>query len=100
MTVDEGGAPSEARRWVSVTAVWIATAVGALAVVLFAPAPQHFTWLPLVLALAVILTFIVQLSLQNKVGLVSRITLSLGGALVILTIATLVLLPGLPAPAT
>lgn len=84
----------------SVTTVWLATAVGALAVVLFAPATQQFTWLPLVLALAVILTFIVQLSLQNKVGLVSRITLSLGGALVILMVATLVLLPGLLASAT
>lgn len=99
MSVQESGAPSEARRWVSVTTVWLATAVGALAVVLFAPSAHQFTWLPLVLALAVILTFIVQLSLQNKVGLVSRITLSLGGALVILMVATLVLLPSLLAPA-
>lgn len=100
MTVEESGAPSEARRWVSVTAVWIATAVGALAVVLVTPTAQQYTWLPLVLALAVILTFVLQLSLQNKVGLVSRITLSLGGALVILMIATLVLLPNLLASAT
>lgn len=94
-TTDESAGPSPTRRWVSVTAVWLATAAGALAVALFVPTEQLYVWLPLVLAIAVILTFVIQLSLQNKVGLVSRITMSLGGALVILAVATLITVPGL-----
>lgn len=73
--------------------MWAAAAAGAIAVWFFTPPAQYFTWLPLVLALVLILTFIVQLSLQNKVGLVSRIATSLSGALVILVVATLVMLP-------
>ena len=74
---------------------WIVTAVGAVAVGVFFPPAQYFTWLPLVLAVVVIFTFAIQLSLQNKVGLVSRIAISLSGALVILVIASLVMLPSL-----
>lgn len=77
--------------------VWLSALVGAVAVGVFTPPAQHFTWLPLVLAVAVILAFAVQLLLQNKVGLVSRIVMSLGGALVILVVATLLMLPGLVA---
>lgn len=93
--VQDGAAPSETRRWVSVTSVWFASLAGAVAVGLFTPAAQFFTWLPLVLALVVVMTFAIQLSLQNKVGLVSRIAMSLGGALVILMVATLIMLPTL-----
>lgn len=99
MSTDDSAAPSETRRWVSVTSVWFAALAGALAVALFTPAAQYFTWLPLVLALVVVLTFAIQLSLQNKVGLVSRIAMSLGGALVILMVTTLILLPSLFAAA-
>lgn len=77
----------------SVASAWFAAATGAVAVGVFSLPAQYFTWLPLVLAFVVIFTFAVQLSLQNKVGLVSRIASSLGGALVILVLASLVMLP-------
>ena len=96
---EEGAAPSETRRWVSVTAVWFAALAGAVAVGLLTPAAQYFIWLPLVLALVVVLTFAIQLSLQNKVRLVSRIAMSLGGALTILMVTTLIMLPSLFAAA-
>lgn len=83
----------------SVAIVWAVAVVGASAVAVFTPPEQHFTWLPLVLAVVVILTFAVQLSLQNKVGLVSRIVMSLGGALAVLVVATLLMLPALIAAA-
>lgn len=79
----------------SVASAWFAAAAGAVAVGVFSPHAEFFVWLPIVLAVVVIFTFAVQLSLQNKVGLVSRIVMSLGGALVILVAATLVMLPSL-----
>jgi hypothetical protein len=47
--------------------------------------------LPIVLAGCVLLTFAIQLALQRKEGLVTRMMASLGGALVILAVATAVL---------
>lgn len=95
MSVDEPVAPSPARRWVSVASAWVVAAIGAALVGLYAPEGRFFTWLPIVLAAVVVFTFAVQLSLQNKVGFVLRIIVSLSGALVILVATTLFMLPGL-----
>lgn len=99
MSVEESVAPSSTRRRVSVASSWAAAAVGAGLVGLYAPQAQFFTWLPIVLAVVVVLTFAVQLSLQNKVGFVLRIIVSLAGALAILVVATLLMLPALLAAA-
>jgi hypothetical protein len=74
----------------SVPPVWIAALVGAVTVGAFA-GDQFLTWIPVVAAAAVLLTFVIQLSLQRKEGLVNRIIASVGGVLVILGIATVVL---------
>ncbi len=74
----------------SVIPVWIAALLGAIAVGVFALAGT-LTWIPVVMAGAVLLTFAIQLSLARKEGLVERIIASLGGALVVLVIATGVL---------
>lgn len=74
----------------SVPPVWLAALVGAALVAVFAGA-QFLTWLPVVAAAAVLLTFVIQLSLQRKEGLVTRIIASVGGVLVILGLATVVL---------
>ena len=71
--------------------MWIAALVGAVIVGVFAPT-QFLTWIPVVAAAAVLLTFVIQLSLQRKEGLVARIIASVGGVLVILGLTTVVLI--------
>ena len=71
-------------------AVWIAATLGAVAVGLFA-ADSFLTWLPVVLAGCALLTFVVQLALKRKEGLVTRMIASIAGAVVIIGLATLVL---------
>ncbi|MGN6271995.1 MAG: hypothetical protein ACTHMQ_02780 [Protaetiibacter sp.] len=74
----------------SVIPVWIGALLGAVAVGIFA-LPGTLTWIPVVMAAAVLLTFAIQLSLARKEGLVERIMASLGGALIVLVVATGVL---------
>jgi len=70
--------------------VWLATLVAAIAVGVFSGA-AYLTWLPVVLAGAALLTFVIQLALQRKEQTVTRMIFSIGGALVILLAATVVL---------
>lgn len=74
----------------SVLPVWMIALAGAILVGVLA-ASAALTWLPLVLAGCVLVTFAIQLALHRKEGLVSRMMASLGGALVILAVATAVL---------
>ncbi|MDP9028073.1 MAG: hypothetical protein M3N46_11080 [Actinomycetota bacterium] len=74
----------------SVIPVWVIALAGAIVVGVLA-ASTALTWLPLVLAGCVLITFAIQLALQRKEGLVTRMMASLGGALVILAVATAVL---------
>jgi hypothetical protein len=74
----------------SILPVWLAAVVGAILVGVYAPAAA-FTWLPVVMAGTVLLTFVIQLALQRKEGLVSRVAASVGGAVVVLAVATGVL---------
>ena len=71
--------------------MWLAALAGAVVVALFA-GEDFLTWIPVVAAGAVLLTFLVQLALQRKEGLVNRIIASLGGVLVVLGVATVVLI--------
>jgi hypothetical protein len=70
--------------------VWLATLVAAIAVGVFSGA-AYMTWLPVVLAGATLLTFVIQLALQRKEETVTRMVFSIGGALIILLGATVVL---------
>jgi hypothetical protein len=70
--------------------VWLITLAAAIAVGVLAGA-AYLTWLPVVLAGITILTFAIQLTLQRKEETVTRIIFSVGGALVILLVATGVL---------
>lgn len=76
----------------SVVPVWVVALAGALVVGAVAPrgsgASAALTWLPIVLAGSVLLTMAIQLALQRKEGLVTRMAASLGGALVICAVAT------------
>jgi multisubunit Na+/H+ antiporter MnhB subunit len=71
----------------SILPVWLGAIVGAVLVGVLAP-DAAFTWLPVVMAGAVLLTFVIQLALQRKEGLVSRVAASIGGAVVVLAVAT------------
>jgi len=71
----------------SVIPVWVVALAGAIAVGVFA-ASAWLTWLPIVLAGSVLLTMAIQLALQRKEGLVTRMMASLGGALVICALAS------------
>jgi hypothetical protein len=74
------------QRW-SVFAVWLLAIVGALAVAVFAPG-AHLTWLPIVLASTILVTFAIQLGIQRTEGYVERATASICGSIVVLAIAT------------
>lgn len=74
----------------SVPPIWLAALAGAILVGVYA-GEAFLTWIPVVAVSAVLLTFLVQLSLQRKEGLVNRIIASVGGVLVILGVTTVVL---------
>lgn len=71
--------------------VWLATLLGAVLVAVFA-GDRFFTWVPVVAAVSLLLTFVIQLSLQRKEGLVNRMIASVGGSVAILAVATIVLI--------
>lgn len=74
----------------SVPPVWLAALAGGITVGAFA-GDAFLTWIPVAAAAAVLFTFVIQLSLQRKEGLVNRIIASVGGVLVILGATTVVL---------
>ncbi len=88
MTIDEQGQRLAFR---SVIPIWILAVIGVVLIGILVPARSYLTWVPIVLAGATIVTFCVQLSLDRKEGLVNRMMASLGGSVVILAIATVVL---------
>jgi hypothetical protein len=74
----------------SILPVWGLVLVGSLLVALLAAA-EYLIWLPIVLAAGVVVTFCVQLARREKDGFVTRLFYSVGGAFVIVALATAVL---------
>ena len=68
--------------------VWVLVAAAAVVVGVLVQHDARIGWLPLVLFGGVIATFVIQLALDEKVGLVNRVMMSLGGSVVILAVAT------------
>jgi len=75
----------------SAVPIWGTAAAGAVLVAMIVPRHAVLDWLPVVLAVCVLLTFIVQLGVDPKKGFVGRLTASIGGAIVLLAVATLAL---------
>lgn len=75
----------------SVLPVWILVVVATVTIALVSPGYDFFTWLPIVLAGAIILTFCVQLAIRRKEGFNGRLNLSAGGSFVIVAVAALML---------
>lgn len=71
--------------------MWVAALVGAVLVGIFADT-AFLTWIPVVAAAVVLLTFVIQLALKRKEGLVARMIASIGGSVAILAVATVVLI--------
>jgi len=74
----------------SVIPVWALAAVGASLVGALAPHDSAVGWLPIVMFGGILATFIIQLALDEKRGLVNRVVASLSGAVAVLAIATAV----------
>jgi 4-hydroxybenzoate polyprenyltransferase len=78
-------------QWMSIISVWVLVAAGAVFVGLFSPRGEYFTWIPIVLAAGIVVTFTIQLAIQRKEGFVTRVMASVVVSVVILAIATGVL---------
>ena len=74
----------------SVVPVWVVALAGAIAVGVAAPG-NSLRWLPIVMAVCVLVTIAIQLGVQRKEGFVTRMIASFAGALVITGLATAVL---------
>jgi hypothetical protein len=78
-------------HWWSVVVAWAVTVAGAAAVVILLP-HQALALLPLLLALALVAAFVLQLVVADKEGLVARLTASGCGSLAIVLVAALLAL--------
>ncbi|MBN9239950.1 MAG: hypothetical protein BGO97_09605 [Micrococcales bacterium 70-64] len=72
----------------SVLPVWVLSLAGAIVIAVVLPRDQYLTWVAVVLAGAVILTFLIQLALRRKEGFVVRAMASMGVSAVILAVAS------------
>jgi hypothetical protein len=75
-------------RLSSIIPVWVVAIVGAVLVGVIASPSGIYRWLSVVLGIVVLLTFVIQLALPSKEGLVLRMAASIGGAVVLLAVAT------------
>lgn len=78
-------------RLSSIVPVWVVAIAGAILVgVLTTPAGSYQGFV-IVLTVVVLLTFVIQLALPTKQGLVLRMAASIGGSVVVLAVATAIL---------
>ena len=75
----------------SVLPIWALVLVATIIVAVVSPGHEYFTWLPIVLAASIVLTFCVQLGIRRKEGFNGRLSLSAGGAFLIVAVAALIL---------
>ena len=71
--------------------MWAFVAAGAVLVGLLVPPADAIGWLPIVLAVGMLIAFAAQLALRTVEGLVTRLALTASGAIVLLVLATGVL---------
>ncbi len=72
----------------SVLPVWLLSLAGAIVIAITLPRDQYVTWVGIVLAGAVILTFLIQLGIKRTEGFVTRAIASIGVSVVILAAAS------------
>ena len=71
--------------------MWVLVAVGAVLVGLLVPPADAIGWLPMVLALGMLVAFTAQIAMGTVEGLVTRLAVTASGAIVLLVLATGVL---------
>ena len=72
--------------------VWVAVVGAVVVVALLLPSSQWWAVLPAIAGGAMIMTFIIQVSLQSKDGLVMRMLVAVTGAILLLTVASIMTL--------
>ncbi|WP_157157071.1 MULTISPECIES: hypothetical protein [unclassified Diaminobutyricimonas] len=77
-------------RPLSIIPVWVGVVAAIILVGFLVPAADRLAWLGVVLGAATLITFALQLALQEKDGLVTRVMLSVGGSVILLAVATAV----------
>lgn len=80
-----------ASRVRTVVPVWVAAAVSAVLIGVFAPPADYLAWLPIAMACLVLLAFALQLATAQREGFVGRLTASLVGGILVLGAGTAVL---------
>jgi hypothetical protein len=75
--------------------VWVLAALGAVLVGVLS-GEAYLTWLPVVMALSILVAFVIQLGLRRTEGLVTRLGGSMVGAFAILVVATAILVVAEP----
>ncbi|WP_166877468.1 hypothetical protein [Salinibacterium sp. ZJ450] len=80
-------------RPISIVPVWVGVVFAAVAVLIVAPPSSYLSWLAVIFGTSLLVTFALQLVLQEKEGLVGRIVLSIAGSVILLAVATAVALP-------
>ena len=78
-------------RLSSIVPVWVVAIVGAVVVGVMATPAGSYRWLTIVLMVVVLLTFVIQLALPSKEGLVLRMAASIGGSVLLLAVATAII---------
>ncbi|WP_243696138.1 hypothetical protein [Labedella phragmitis] len=79
------------RPWVGVVAVWVVTALAAIAIGVFAEPDTRFAWLGVALAGSVLVTFGIQLAGGVTAGYLTRVSISVSGAVVVLVLSSIVI---------
>jgi hypothetical protein len=77
---------------VSIISVWFLVVIATVLGGAFLPEKHQLNAIPLVFAGAILTSFVIQLAIQRKEGFVVRLMSSIGGAVIILAVATILLL--------
>ncbi|MDP3208329.1 MAG: hypothetical protein Q8M65_04195 [Rhodoglobus sp.] len=72
--------------------VWLAVVAAVIVVALLLPSTEWWAVLPAIAGGAMIMTFVIQVSLQSKDGLVMRMLVTVTGAILLLVAASIVTL--------
>lgn len=78
-----------AKQLRTVYPVWVLALIGAITIGLFESRDDYLQSLPIIMAVAILVTFCVQLVVAQKEGFVDRVMASIGGSIVILAAASL-----------
>jgi uncharacterized membrane protein YedE/YeeE len=79
------------RSVVGVVAVWVAALIAGACIGIFAEPDAQFAWLGVALAASVLLTFGIQLAGGVTAGYLTRVSISVSGAFVVLVLCSAVI---------